>query len=96
MIIVDMLENGRIKRETHSLTGIFRGGSALNFNGFDIFMILFTILIVIGVVRSARHRNKLAVVYGLIALAIFLVSDLAMILNWFGALDSVLAAVGLS
>ena len=56
-----------------------------NFKTFDIFMILFTILIFIGVVRlaTARQKNKFALAFGVVSLLVFLYSDYAMITNWF-------------
>lgn len=55
------------------------------FKTFDIFMILFTILITIGVVRlfMARKKNKFAIGFGLVSLFVFLYSDYAMITGWF-------------
>ncbi|NMO96686.1 hypothetical protein [Paenibacillus lemnae] len=54
------------------------------FKHFDIFMILFTIVILIGVVRllTARQKNKFAIAFGLVSLGVFLYSDYAMVLNW--------------
>lgn len=54
------------------------------FKVFDIFMILFTILIFIGVVRllTARQKNKFAIAFGIVSLLVFLYSDYAMVLNW--------------
>ncbi|WP_106767218.1 DUF2759 family protein [Paenibacillus faecalis] len=58
-----------------------------NFKTFDIFMILFTILIFIGVVRliTARQKNKFAIAFGIVSLLVFLYSDYAMIMNWFSS-----------
>ncbi|SMF68122.1 hypothetical protein SAMN05661091_0405 [Paenibacillus uliginis N3/975] len=58
-----------------------------NFKTFDIFMILFTILILIGVVRllTARQKNKFAIAFGVVSLLVFLYSDYAMIMNWFSS-----------
>jgi hypothetical protein len=60
-----------------------------HFFGFDIFMILFTIIIAWGVYRSikAEERNKFAIGFGTIALLVFLAVDVAMVMNWFGMLD---------
>lgn len=59
--------------------------ASATFKTFDIFMILFTILIFIGVVRllMARQKNKFAIAFGLVSLAVFLYSDYAMITGWF-------------
>lgn len=55
------------------------------FNGFDIFMILFTIIILIGVLRLVKEpkKNYFAIGFGLFSLLIFLASDAAMIGAWF-------------
>jgi hypothetical protein len=42
---------------------------------FDILMFVFTLLIAIGVVRSIKAKNKFAVGFGLISLAVFLFAD---------------------
>jgi hypothetical protein len=42
---------------------------------FDILMFVFTILIAAGVVRSIKAKNKFAVGFGLISLAVFLFAD---------------------
>lgn len=57
------------------------------FKTFDIFMILFTILIFIGVVRllTARQKNKFAIAFGIVSLLVFLYSDYAMVMNWFSS-----------
>lgn len=62
------------------------GASAATFNGFDIFMILFTIIIFIGVVRLLMERpkkNLFAIGFGIISLLVFLASDAVMIKSWF-------------
>ncbi|GGG01160.1 hypothetical protein GCM10010912_52490 [Paenibacillus albidus] len=55
-----------------------------NFNTFDVFMILFTILIFIGVVRllKAPQKNKFAIGFGVVSLLVFIVSDYAMVMHW--------------
>ncbi|NQX47256.1 hypothetical protein HQN87_18135 [Paenibacillus tritici] len=55
------------------------------FHTFDAFMIVFTILILIGVVRllKAPQKNKFAIGFGVVSLLVFVVSDYAMIMNWF-------------
>ncbi|MCL6601803.1 MAG: DUF2759 family protein [Paenibacillus sp.] len=57
---------------------------ASKFHTFDVFMILFTILILIGVVRllKAPQKNKFAIGFGVVSLLVFLISDFAMVLNW--------------
>ncbi|WP_379157412.1 hypothetical protein [Paenibacillus sp. sgz5001063] len=54
------------------------------FHTFDVFMILFTVLILIGVIRLLRapQKNKFAIAFGVVSLLVFLVSDYAMVLNW--------------
>ncbi|MEK3717829.1 hypothetical protein [Paenibacillus sp. FSL R7-0333] len=55
------------------------------FHTFDAFMIVFTILILIGVVRLLRapQKNKFAIGFAVVSLLVFVVSDYAMIVNWF-------------
>ncbi|CAM4463188.1 hypothetical protein HMSSN036_75680 [Paenibacillus macerans] len=63
------------------------GETTTTFNGFDIFMILFTVIILIGVVRLFKERpkkNLFAIAFGIISLLVFLVSDAIMIKGWFG------------
>ncbi|MCM3701124.1 DUF2759 family protein [Paenibacillus macerans] len=63
------------------------GETTTTFNGFDIFMILFTVIILIGVVRLFKERpkkNLFAIGFGIISLLVFLVSDAIMIKSWFG------------
>ncbi|MFE4712021.1 MULTISPECIES: DUF2759 family protein [Bacillales] len=54
------------------------------FHTFDVFMILFTILILVGVVRllKAPQKNKFAIAFGAVSLLVFVVSDYAMVMNW--------------
>lgn len=54
------------------------------FHTFDVFMILFTILILVGVVRLIRapQKNKFAIGFGLVSLLVFLISDYAMVMHW--------------
>lgn len=62
------------------------GETSTKFNGFDIFMILFTIIILIGVVRLLVERpkkNLFAIGFGIISLLVFLASDAVMIKSWF-------------
>ncbi|WP_166246368.1 hypothetical protein [Paenibacillus turpanensis] len=60
--------------------------TASNFHGFDVFMILFTIIIFIGVVRllTAKVKNPFAIAFSVVALLVFLFADVVMVLNWFG------------
>ncbi|MNO70998.1 hypothetical protein D3C76_619000 [compost metagenome] len=61
------------------------GETTSTFNGFDIFMILFTIVILIGVVRlvTQREKNLFAIGFGILSLLVFLASDAIMINAWF-------------
>lgn len=61
------------------------GAVTTTFNGFDIFMILFTIIISIGVVRLLKEdkKNLFAIGFGILSLLIFLASDAIMIKAWF-------------
>ncbi|GIP21703.1 MULTISPECIES: DUF2759 family protein [Paenibacillus] len=67
------------------LLAIEPGETTTTFNMFDIFMLLFTILIVIGVFRliKARDKNFFAIGFGIISLLVFLATDFAMIKAWF-------------
>lgn len=61
------------------------GESASTFAAFDIFMVLFTILIVIGLVRLLLQRprkNMFAIGFAVVALIIFAVADIKMISGW--------------
>lgn len=55
---------------------------------FDIFMVLFTILIALGVYRLMKEpkKNKFALGFAGTSLIIFLIADLLMVLNWMGML----------
>ncbi|MEC0093602.1 hypothetical protein PMSD_09200 [Paenibacillus macquariensis subsp. defensor] len=57
-----------------------------NFHTFDIFMIIFTILILIGVVRLVTQpvKNLFAIGFSVVSLLVFLYSDYAMVLGWIG------------
>lgn len=57
-----------------------------NFSGFDIFMVLFTILIVVALVRlvSVQKKNLFAIGFAAICLLVFLFMDFWMVMNWFG------------
>ncbi len=54
------------------------------FQTFDVFMILFTILILVGVVRliKAPQKNKFAIAFGVVSLLVFIISDYAMVMHW--------------
>jgi hypothetical protein len=59
--------------------------AASSFAIFDIFMVLFTILIGIGLVRLLLQRprkNLFAIGFAVVALIIFLVADAKMISGW--------------
>lgn len=62
------------------------GGTTATINGFDYFMILFTIVILIGVIRLVKQREKnlFAIGFGVLSLLVFLASDAIMIKSWFG------------
>lgn len=64
--------------------------STFNFHGFDIFMILFTLIIAWGVIRSlkAKEKNKFAIGFGLVALLVFVFTDAIMVANWLGLIGS--------
>jgi len=68
----------------------------INFDPFDIFIILFTILAVFAVIRSVQHKNKFAAGFSTVVLLVFLFTDVVMVLNWFGMLRDVLAKFGLA
>jgi hypothetical protein len=57
-----------------------------HFAGFDVFVILFTIVIAIGVARllSAPKRNMFAIGFGAVSLIVFLFMDVIMVLSWMG------------
>ncbi|MCJ8012692.1 hypothetical protein MUG84_13220 [Paenibacillus sp. KQZ6P-2] len=58
--------------------------AASKFNTFDIFMILFTLLILIGTIRLIKQpvKNKFAIGFSIVCLLVFLASDFAMVQNW--------------
>ena len=62
--------------------------AASNFHGFDVFMILFTVVIAAGVVRllTAKEKNPFAIGFSVVALLVFLFTDAVMIWGWFGGL----------
>lgn len=60
--------------------------STSNFHTFDLFMILFTILLVVAVIRgvAAPVKNKFAIGFGAFSLFVFLVLDVYMVQAWIG------------
>ncbi|WP_276353667.1 hypothetical protein [Cohnella caldifontis] len=59
--------------------------SASTFQTFDVFMVLFTILIAIGLVRLLLVRprkNMFAIGFAVVALVIFLIADFKMVSGW--------------
>lgn len=52
---------------------------------FDFFILAFTILIAIGVIRSisAKQKNFFAIGFGIVSLVVFLVMDGIMLKGWF-------------
>lgn len=54
------------------------------FHVFDIFMIIFTLLILIGVVRLVTQpkKNLFAIGFSVVSLLVFLYSDYAMVKGW--------------
>jgi len=59
--------------------------STSTFQGFDVFMLLFTIVIAIGLVRLLLQRprkNMFAIGFAAVALLVFLVADAKMISGW--------------
>jgi uncharacterized membrane protein len=61
------------------------GDAASTFATFDIFMLLFTILVAVGLVRLLLQRprkNVFAIGFAVVALIIFLVADAKMISGW--------------
>jgi hypothetical protein len=57
----------------------------MTFSGFDIFVLLFTILIAMGVVGLLKQpkKNLFALGFGAVSLVTFLVMDALMIASWF-------------
>lgn len=62
-----------------------------NFHGFDIFMILFTIILAWAMVRELTRKpmNKFAVGFTGISLLTFLFLDVMMVLNWFDMMPQI-------
>jgi hypothetical protein len=65
-------------------TGTFNLGH-ITIDIFDLFVIVFTVLIAIGVLRSlrAKDKNKVAIGFGGVSLIVFLLMDVVMIQHWF-------------
>jgi hypothetical protein len=60
-------------------------GSTSLFAPFDVFMVIFTVVIAIGFVRllmSRDRKNIFALGFTLIALVVFLVADVKMVKGW--------------
>jgi hypothetical protein len=62
--------------------------STKSFAVFDLFMVIFTIIIAIGVIRLAKaeKRNLFALGFTTVCLLVFLAVDFLMVLSWFGVL----------
>ena len=62
--------------------------STATFDFFDVFMIVFTILIALGLFRlvKAKERNKFALGFTTVCLLVFLLADFLMVLSWMGVL----------
>ena len=62
--------------------------STATFSYFDIFMIVFTLLIAWGLFRlvKAKDRNKFALGFTTVCLLVFLAADFLMVLSWMGEL----------
>lgn len=60
--------------------------TASKFHTFDLFMILFTILLIVAAVRlvSAPVKNKFAIGFTGFSLFVFIVLDIFMIQGWMG------------
>lgn len=59
------------------------------FQTFDLFMIAFTVVIGIGVIRLVRspHKNKFSLALSTIFFLLFVMVDALMIMNWMGVLQ---------
>lgn len=69
--------------------------SAGTFAVFDLFMIVFTVIIAIGLARLAKskERNKFALGFTSVCLLVFLVVDVLMVMSWIGVLGDFQDAV---
>jgi hypothetical protein len=56
----------------------------ITFDYFDLFVIAFTILLVIAVFRSlkAEQKNMVAIGFGGVSLLVFVIMDIIMVKNW--------------
>lgn len=56
------------------------------FTGFDVFVILFTVLILVAIVRLLKEpkKNLFAIGFAVVSLLVFLVMDVVMVMNWMG------------
>ncbi len=63
----------------------------MNFYGFDVFMILFTVVLVWAFVREMKRtpKVKFALGFTIVSLATFLFLDVLMVLNWFGMMPQI-------
>ncbi len=59
------------------------------FFGYDVFNIVFTLLILIGFIRLLRapQKNKFAIGFAAVSLLVFLFIDYLMVKNWLGLLE---------
>ncbi|WP_088833341.1 hypothetical protein [Paenibacillus tyrfis] len=62
--------------------------STSTFSGFDIFVVLFTLVIAIGLIRllGAKKKNPFAIGFGLVSLAVFVTLSAVMVMGWMGKL----------
>jgi hypothetical protein len=62
--------------------------TASRFSGFDPFVILFTIIIAIGVIRllGTPKKNLFAIGFSSVSLLVFLIMDAVMVMSWMGKL----------
>ncbi|KEQ25312.1 hypothetical protein [Paenibacillus tyrfis] len=62
--------------------------STSTFSGFDIFVVLFTVVIAIGLIRllGAKKKNPFAIGFGLVSLAVFVTLSAVMVMGWMGKL----------
>jgi hypothetical protein len=63
----------------------------INFTGFDIFVILFTLIIGIGLFRLLKQpvKNPFAIGFAAVCFIVFLLMDVLMVMNWLGVLTNV-------
>jgi hypothetical protein len=60
--------------------------TAVKFDPFDAFIIVFTVIIALAVVRtiSAKQKNLFAIGFSIVSLIVFLVMDFVMVKGWIG------------